>query len=166
MGMDVDGLCPRRDPGKFPDEAYSDENWNQTLALKARCGWSFRANVWEWRAILNLSIEAHMYEDELDVDFRPWRYNDGAGLRTQRECDLLAGAVEEFVRGSFEGDEDDPFAADPFFDDFVLYLDENGEPWIERSTHERAARAEHRAIGEHVWDWVAFLRNCGGFAIT
>jgi hypothetical protein len=165
MGMDVSGLCPRRDPGNLPDDAYRKEHWNQTLALRAHCGDYFRANIWEWRAILNLSMEAYMYQDALDIDFRPWQYNDGAGLRTQRECDLLAGAVESLVRSSFTDEDPDPFDADPFFADFLVYVDKHGEPYCVRPTDEEAAKSQYRTDGEHVWWWVAFLRNCGGFAI-
>jgi hypothetical protein len=152
--MDVDGLCPRRKVGG-------------SLEQQARFGEYFRASIWQWRPILCLSIEAELNEDELDVDFQRWRYNGGAGLTTQRECDLLADAIESNVRHAF--DPEDPFAADPFFDDFIVYADEHGEPWIVRQKEDEEDDDYHRrnywTTGRHVWQWIAFLRNCGGFAI-
>jgi hypothetical protein len=161
MGMDISGLCPRRRADLTAEEQARD--WGTSLAIQARCGEYFRANVWSWGAILSLSVEADLYEDELDIDFRTWRYNDGAGLKTQRECDLLAGAIEALLRSSFD-EGDDQFADDPFFGDFVLWVDATGECQVARPAGAEVA-SNYRASGHHTWMWVAFLRNCGGFAI-
>ena len=160
--MDVYGLCPRRKSGVTTEDLVRD--WTEALEVRSRCGEYYHATIWEWRAILCLCIEAELYEDELDVDLRPWHFNDGAGLTTQRECDLLAGAIERLVRNPFD-DDDDPFADDPFFGEFYVWADDRGECHVARPEGDVAPRSDDHTTGRDVWMWVAFLRNCGGFAI-
>jgi hypothetical protein len=160
--MDVYGLCPRRKSGVPVDEMVID--YDDALEVRARCGEYYHATIYEWRAIRCLCIEASLYENELDIDFRGWRFNDGGGLTTQRECDLLAGAIEDLVRNPFD-DDDDPFADDPFFGEFYVWADDDGEPNMARPDPEKPVESDYRTTGRDVWMWVAFLRNCGGFAI-
>jgi hypothetical protein len=163
MGMDVSGLCPRR-RADVSTEFWAD-HWMDAVERCSRCGQGFHANVWSWGAILSLCIAAADEEDELaDVDFDRWQYNGGAGLTSQRLCDLLADEIESIIRLAFDH-HDDPFANDPFWPGFVVCIDEDGDALVVREADEAAKSAMYRVSGQHVWAWVAFLRNCGGFAI-
>ena len=65
MGMDIYGSKSRNKDGEY-----------------------FRANVWTWRPIHFLCDESGT------VDTTGWERNDGCGLKTQAECDVLADALE------------------------------------------------------------------------
>ncbi len=68
MGMDVSGLDPGTEKGKY-----------------------FRASIWGWPTITTV-IEATGY----DVP-QEWYYNDGEGLDCQEECDELADKMEAYI---------------------------------------------------------------------
>jgi hypothetical protein len=163
MGMDVSGLCPRR-RANVSTEFWAN-HWMDAVEQLSRCGEGFHANVWSWAAILSLCVEAAEADDELAaIDFDRWEYNGGAGLTSQRLCDLLADEIESIIRLAFDL-HDDPFTDDPFSEDFVVCVYADGDVLVVRPTDEAVTSARYQARGRHVWAWVAFLRNCGGFAI-
>ena len=51
----------------------------------------FRANVWQWRAMI-YTMELAEYNVPEN-----WHYNDGYGLRNQKECDLLVEHLEKYL---------------------------------------------------------------------
>ena len=102
MGMDVSGLNPKlvgvepKFPGNYDElsdkeqRAYWDE---RDEFLENNPGFYFRANVWGWRPIAELCIHA-IENSGLNFEDISWHYNDGDGLKTQEDCDLLANALE------------------------------------------------------------------------
>ena len=154
MGMDVDGLRPR-----LKIEGFDYD-------LMAHAGQYFRANIWAWRP-LRLICEWMNDYWSLGLDLQGWQYNSGHGLKTQYECDLLAGALQDIddYPCNWPASEN-PFSDDPFFDQFVLYIDTEGTLQLSRTDRELNLDGVESAIyGEHYWHWVAFLWNCGGFEI-
>jgi len=154
MGMDVRGIKPRLkvDAGNFDYTAL------------AHAGEYFRANVWGWAPIRLICgwMNDHW---ELELNMEGWQYNDGKGLKTQYECDLLAGALEDIYEYPNEWDED-PFLTNPFFDQFVLYLDAASVLQLARTDRELNLEGVNYSVsGSHYWLWVTFLWNCGGFQI-
>ncbi len=84
MGMDVRGIKPRLkvDAGNFACTAL------------AHAGEYFRANVWGWAPIRLICGWMNNYWG-LGLDMAGWQYNDGKGLKTQNECDLLPRAIDD-----------------------------------------------------------------------
>src|SRR5438046_1326831 len=125
MGMDVYGRNPR-----LKVDAGIDYN------VRAHAGDYFRANVWGWEPIRLICGWMNDYA-ALGLDMQGWQYNDGKGLKTQYECDLLAGSLEDI--NDYPHDwawDDDPFKSNPFFDQFVLYLDHEGTLQLGRTDRE------------------------------
>ncbi len=154
MGMDISGLNPRQ----------KVEEGNFDYEVCAYAGDYFRANIWAWRP-LRLMCEWMNDYWELGLDMAGWQYNDGHGLKTQYECDLLAGALEDIDDYPCEWKEN-PFEADPLFDKFILYIDQEGTLKVDRTNKELdMTGVDYSITGEHYRLWLAFLWNCGGFAI-
>ena len=73
MGVDISGRKPKTEAGDY-----------------------FCSNWWGWRPIHAIS-EAAMLNSKLDYDSSNWGSNDGKGLRTQKQCDKLADAIELLI---------------------------------------------------------------------
>ena len=141
----------------------------------------FRANLWGWRPIHAISAMAiDKYELGLSTD--SWGYNDGYGLETQEDCDKLATAIMRMITES-----DELFDAD----DDTIYLclgmwctnegtfiseqetedlnDEHPSGTIIKSpivtSKGTLAYPSHSTSLSRIIEWVAFLRECGGFQI-
>lgn len=122
MGMDVYGLKPSSKRGEY-----------------------FRANVWSWRPIHALCEVVH------GGDLPGWGYNDGAGFRTQAECDALADALAKYLH-AHPRDEISIESAIRVGDGGRLFKGEGGG-------------TAYKAEREHVYRFIEFLRACGGFRI-
>ena len=86
MGVDISGKKPKTEEGDY-----------------------FGSNWWGWRPI-NAICEMAAYKSKLKIDFEYWGSNDGKGLKTQKQCDKLADAIEEFISdgmNEFLTDDDD-----------------------------------------------------------
>jgi hypothetical protein len=155
MGMDIRGLNPRI--------KLDDDNFDYDLC--ARAGTYFRANVWSWRP-LRILCEWLNDNSELRLDMTGWEYNSGHGLKTQYECDSLADALEHLdIYYPCRWDEN-PFENDPFFDEFLLYVDTEGILQVARIGEDMdLSGVQYSTVGSHYRQWVTFLWNCGGFAI-
>ena len=77
MGVDISGRKPKTEAGDY-----------------------FCSNWWGWRPILAIS-EAAMLNSKLDYDTSYWGSNDGKGLRTQKQCDKLADAIELLISNNY-----------------------------------------------------------------
>ena len=109
MGMDIYGLNPKLNGIKpeFPDNwsELSDKAkkyyWELDAEFKAdNPGHYFRANIWSWRPILMACFAAkELHNLDLNADLHEWSFNNGAGLKTQEECNILAKALEDLVEG-------------------------------------------------------------------
>jgi hypothetical protein len=124
------------------------------------------------------------YESKLKIDFSYWGSNDGKGLRTQKQCDKLADAMELFISDGLNEHLTD--------DDSRIYIVMGG--WCEAGTGKfigaekehilnqqfeygslqystivtedgmRVESAHSTSLGR-IKEFISFLRNCGGFQI-
>jgi hypothetical protein len=153
MGMDVYGRKPKDEEGNY-----------------------FRANVWSWRPIQTLMQIANTEAKVFDLKtMNAMAHNDGAGLKCQSKCDKLAKCLEEILKDkallrsaglvvttspdgnhtaySFKATRDCAVDKDGRFvtHDEKIILDDLQSPYV---VHE-----------EHVWEFIKFLRKCGGFKV-
>ena len=160
MGVDISGRKPKTDEGDY-----------------------FASNWWGWRPIHAIS-EAAMLSSKLDYDTSNWGSNDGKGLRTQKQCDKLADAIELLISnnyneyltedddriyivmgswceagtGRFIPSEDSLSLNEQYEYGDILYapvVAENGV-MVESSYSTSLGRLKQ---------WITFLRSCGGFKI-
>ena len=160
MGVDISGRKPKTEAGDY-----------------------FSSNWWGWRPILAIS-EAAMISSKLDYDTSYWGSNDGKGLRTQKQCDKLADAIELLISnnyneylmedadriyivmgswceagtGKFIGSEREHVLNQQYEYGDILYapvVAEDGT-MVESTYSTSLGRLKQ---------WVTFLRNCGGFKI-
>ena len=160
MGVDISGRKPKTDEGDY-----------------------FCSNWWGWRPIVAIS-EAAMLNSKLNYDTSYWGSNDGKGLRTQKQCDKLADAIELLISnnyneyltedddriyivmgswceagtGRFIPSEDSLSLNEQYEYGDILYapvVAENGV-MVESSYSTSLGRLKQ---------WITFLRSCGGFKI-
>ena len=160
MGVDISGRKPKTEAGDY-----------------------FCSNWWGWRPIVVIS-ETAMLNSKLDYDTSYWGSNDGKGLRTQKQCDKLADAIELLISnnyneylaedddriyivmgswceagtGKFIGSEREHVLNQQFEYGDILYapvVAEDGT-MVESSYSTSLGRLK---------EWITFLRNCGGFKI-
>lgn len=154
--MDVSGLKPTSERGSY-----------------------FRANVWGWRPIHYLCAVANKRE-ELGYDMSYWGSNDGAGLKAPTKCRKLANAIEKMVgeNENFTNLDDKIYVAMGMWVEagvgrFVQETDELDEVYPAgtimynsfvdaKGRHIESAYSIDR---EFLNEWIAFLRECGGFQI-
>src|SRR3954470_5830797 len=111
MGIYAKGLHPR---GRSRDRKA------------ATAGDAFATNWAGWRPIVAFCNQL-IFEDGLSLSTDGWGSNDGHGLKSQYECDQLADSLEGYLVHYYCGEEGDPFIADEFSDNFVIWLDEDDE---------------------------------------
>ena len=160
MGVDISGRKPKTEEGDY-----------------------FSSNWWGWRPILAIS-EAAMINSKLDYDTSYWGSNDGKGLRTQKQCDKLADAIELLISnnyneyltedddriyivmgswceagtGKFIGSEREHVLNQQFEYGDILYAPVVAEDGT-------MVESSHSASLGRLKEWITFLRNCGGFKI-
>jgi hypothetical protein len=160
MGVDISGRKPKTEAGDY-----------------------FSSNWWGWRPILAIS-EAAMLNSKLDYDTSYWGSNDGKGLRTQKQCDKLADAIELLISnkyneyltedddriyiamgswceagtGKFIGSEREHVLNEEYEYGDILY----GPIVAEDGT---MVESSHGTSLGRIKQWITFLRNCGGFEI-
>jgi len=160
MGVDISGRKPKTEEGDY-----------------------FCSNWWGWRPILAIS-EAAMINSKLDYDTSYWGSNDGKGLRTQKQCDKLADAIELLISnnyneyltedddriyivmgswceagtGKFIGSEREHILNQQYEYGDILYAPVVAEDGtlVESSYSTSLGRIKQ---------WITFLRSCGGFKI-
>ena len=192
MGVDIYGRKPKivsERPEQIDFKSSTDneeqEYWNKVEEWEAKNpGIYFRFNRWGWRSILRL-CEMAKNKYRLKMDMSDWVYNDGKGLRTQKQCDRLADAIElmlnndtvykdfmadnsnvmYIVTGSWEVTD----TGEAFFDE-EDELNEEYEYgtilWAPVVTKKGVmVETIYSCSLEHLKDWLNFLRECGGFKI-
>jgi hypothetical protein len=150
----------------------------------------FRANLWSWRPIAEVINYCNnvMALNLPETFLGGMHYNSGAGLETQEECDKLADAIDAMIIGKFDGWEYIGVnykmyarkVVDPEGKIFEENLYNNPELVQELEQHlgddifVRDGVFEYKGIEyntahatglDHLEDFVAFLRECGGFEI-
>ena len=190
MGMDIYGIAPQT-IGKQPQRP---ENWDSLTEYDKDMyyndldiwrsnnpGVYFRASCWSWRpihAVCDFAINIA----ELPFSTSNWGYNDGGGLKTQEECDMLADAIGVYLtlNNSEMHDQDD-----------TMYLClgswvTSSDKFVPRDLKEELndayptgtilyrgvvtkdgtlAYPSHSCPLYHINNFVTFLRKCGGFEI-
>ena len=160
MGVDISGRKPKTEAGDY-----------------------FCSNWWGWRPILAIS-EAAMLNSKLDYDTSYWGSNDGKGLRTQKQCDKLADAIELLISnnyneyltedddriyivmgswceagtGKFIGSEREHVLNQQFEYGDILYA-----PVV--ADDGTMVESSHGTSLGRLKQWITFLRSCGGFKI-
>lgn len=137
MGMDVWGLKPSSPAGRY-----------------------FRANIWSWRPIHELN--AKLCGDLLDEEtLQKMTFNDGAGPTDPDVCKKMAERFEQWLEHHTEGHQLD----------LGLRVTSEGRfvPPNEVATlpaeEVQELRSPYAVEDEHLKEWVAFLRDCGGFEV-
>ncbi len=110
-----------------------------------------------------------------------WGSNDGQGLRTQKQCDRLADALEDMLgKDTQMSSEDDRIqivmgawceaGTGKFYSDEELELNEQypfGTILYSAVVTKKGTMVEsaHSCSLSHIKRWINFLRHCGGFKI-
>jgi hypothetical protein len=160
MGVDISGRKPTTNEGDY-----------------------FCSNWWGWRPI-NTICQLAAYKSKLKIDFSYWGSNDGKGLRTQKQCDKLADAIELLISNNYNEylttDEDRiyivmgmwceagtgkfiPSEVQASLNEQYEYGDILYGPVV-ASDGTMVESAYGTSLGR-LKQWITFLRNCGGFKI-
>jgi hypothetical protein len=160
MGVDISGRKPKTEEGDY-----------------------FASNWWGWRPIVAIS-EAAMINSKLDYDTSYWGSNDGKGLRTQKQCDKLADAIELLISnnyneyltedddriyivmgswceagtGKFIGSEREHILNQQYEYGDILYAPVVAEDGT-------LVESSYSTSLDRIKQWITFLRSCGGFKI-
>ncbi len=123
------------------------------MDIYGKSGNYFRASVWSWRPIHALCDDLNA-KHGLGLDLSHWGYNDGAGLRSAKQCEVLALALEnEITRKDAPAEYE--LASDCRVDRQGCFVDN----WGQKTTETRSAYHTDRA---HIAEFIKFLRDCGG----
>jgi len=192
MGVDIYGRKPivkSERPEQIDYQISTDDQkqkyWNKVDEWEEENpGVYFRSNWWGWRPICMLcEIANDKYKLKLDMTY--WGSNDGKGLRTQKQCDKLADALEtmlsndsgynefmaedtdriQIVMGSWVKSGTGQFYSDESADLDLQY--EYGTILFHPIVTKKGELVEsaHSCSLAHIKRWINFLRACGGFKI-
>jgi hypothetical protein len=192
MSIDIYGRMPKivtEKPKEIDCQLSSDkekgEYWKKVKEWEEKnLGIYFRSNLWSWNTIKTLS-EMAKNKYKLKIGMRFWDKYNGNGIRTQKQCDRLANALELLLNNDSVFKE---FTADNsnviqivrgiwvethtgrFYDDIEAELDEqykHGTILFAPVMTKKGAMVESAqscSLG-HIKRWISFLRECGGFEI-
>jgi hypothetical protein len=168
MGVDISGMSPiiRSPKPEFP----SNEVW-KTMSQEEKDAYFEASNKWE----------KENPGDYFRSNCSNWGSNDGSGLDNQEDCNRLADALEEIIHTSTQMEE----PSDVIYLNLGSWTDINGRflgEEITTSLNEQYEVGEvlygsvvmndgsivqpsHSASLKHVKNFIAFLRECGGFEI-
>jgi hypothetical protein len=160
MGVDISGRKPLNDDGDY-----------------------FSSNWWSWRPLHMLS-EVAIQTKNLKMNTEGWGSNDGKGLRTQKQCELLASALEDVVKVEFNEELSESTdriqicmgswvvaGTGQFYHSDIINELNNEYPYgtILHSAvvtkDGTMVESAHSCSLVHIERWIKFLRNCGGFKI-
>jgi len=113
-----------------------------------KAGEYFRANIWSWRPIHKLC------ETVLKCKLESWGCNDGAGFTTQKECDQLATKLATYLA---------QFPNEEISIESDMRVDPKTNVFLKRGVKEGVTA--YQTSREHVYEFIEFLRSCGGFKI-
>ena len=192
MGVDIYGRKPKISMerlGKMEYQSLTDDEKREYLNKVEECeekspGDYFRSNWWGWRPI-HMLCEVANYKYNLKMDMSNWGYNDGKGLRTQKQSDRLADALELMLNNDpiykdFMADNSniiymvtdswDVTDTGRFYNDEEADLNEQYEfgtiLWAPVVTKKGVmVEPTYRCSLDHIKRWINFLRGCGGFKI-
>ena len=150
----------------------------------------FRANLWSWRPIAEVINYCNnvMALNLPETFLGGMHYNSGAGLETQEECNKLADAIDAMIIGKFDGWEyigvNYKLYARKVVNSEGKIFEENlyNNPELVQELEQHLGEdifvkdgvfeykdieynTAHATGLDHLEDFVAFLRECGGFEI-
>lgn len=190
MGVDISGLNPiivSPRPENIDHDNVTEEQrkkyWEAVDKWQEENpGDYFRSNWWAWRPI-HILCELVSREYKLRINTKGWEENSGHGLKSPKKCEELANAIEDHITknmteelkenedriylcmgswctndGKFLSKEVDDKLQEQYSYGTVLF---NGVV-LENGT---VAYPSHSSSLGHIKNWIAFLKNCGGFAI-
>lgn len=186
MGVDIYGINPTLKSEKPQLDWDNASEKNKHAYIKYLDEWReenpgnyFRSNWWGWRPLVHLCEYADAKFD-LDIDFTNWGSNDGAGLKDQLECNRLADALENICSKVFDEDECENIQLC-----LGMWCTEDGGILSSKETEPlnkeypygsilssgivlpdgKLVYSAHMTTKENVQDFIAFLKECGGFEI-
>lgn len=190
MGVDISGLNPVIVSTRPQSIDYATSTEEQKEAYwdaldkynEENPGIYFRSNWWGWRPI-HMLCDIVSRKHQLRINTTGWGENSGYGLRSPKKCEDLANALEDHIKtflteelkddddrmylcmgswstdqGKFLPQEVDDKLQEQYPFGTVLF---NGVV-LEDGT---VAYPSHGSSLGHLKNWIAFLRNCGGFEI-
>ena len=191
MGVDIFGRKPEflsKKPMKIDFRSSTDEQkeeyWNAYEKWENEIpGTYFHSNIWEWGTIHMLCEMANdKYKLKMNMEY--WDSNDGKGLRTQKQCDRLADALELMMNDNFPKEfmEDDSNVIQvamefwEMIDTGKISLEDKadlnerypcGTIFFDPVVTKKGVRVQspYSCLLEDIKDWILFLRECGGFNI-
>lgn len=189
MGVDIYGISPKLKSEKpvqiDHNTATKEEQESYFKALDQfeddNPGYYFRANWWAWRPI-HMIAELAIRVADLPLSTKGWGNNDGDGLKTQLDCDLLADAMELYItfnkKQMSEDDDRIYLCMGAWVRQDGTFINADLEEELSKehpfgtvmysgvidSTGELAFPA-HGSSLSHIKEFINFLRNCGGFEI-
>jgi len=192
MGVDIYGRKPivKSERPEQIDYQISTDEQKQAYWAKVdewedeNPGVYFRSNWWGWRPIC-MMCEIANNKYKLKMNMSNWGSNDGAGLRTQKQCDRLADALELMISNDsgyneFMVEDSDRIqivmgawceaGTGKFYSDEELELNEQypfGTILFSSVVTKKGTMVEsaHSCSLAHLKRWINFLRGCGGFKI-
>ncbi len=158
MGVDISGRKPKSEVGDY-----------------------FGSNWWGWRPIHTI-CDIAIYKEKLRMNTEYWGSNDGKGLRTQKQCDRLAEAIEGLLGDDINLKEDNDrvylclgswceFGTGKFIpNELVISLNEQYPMGTILYTSiicedGTAVESSHSTSVGRIKEFINFLKNCGGFEI-
>lgn len=190
MGVDIYGINPA-----VTSEKPVEINWDTTTDEEKKAyfeaynkwedenpGMYFRSNWWGWRPIILLSMMAQR-EYNIPVKINEWDANDGDGLKSPEECNLLADGLERFVTERMEivlHEDDDrvQVCMGAWVTLDGKFLKEETEEELNNTFPQGTllftpivmsdglmVESAHSTPLWLIKKWITFLRNCGGFQI-
>ena len=186
MGVDIYGRKPitkSERPEQIDFHTATDDEkqkyWNKIDEWEEENpGEYFRSNWWGWRPICML-CELANDKYKLKLNMSHWGSNDGQGLRTQKQCDRLADALEDMlgkdnqmsseddriqiVMGSWVKSGTGQFYSEEGLDEQFEYGTILYNPIVTKKGE--LVESAHSCSLAHIKRWINFLRACGGFKI-
>jgi hypothetical protein len=156
MGVDISGKKPNNETGEY-----------------------FQSNWWGWRPILML-CELANEKYKLRMNFNYWGSNDGKGLRTEKQCIRLADALDKLIKTDELNEDSDRLylCMGAWVDDKGRFVGSDVELILNTDYHYGTiiyngivtengtiCYPAHSASKKHITNFIAFLRECGGFEI-
>lgn len=190
MGVDISGLNPvivsQRPESIDYDTATEEQKQTYWEALdkynEENPGVYFRSNWWGWRPIHALcDMVSRKYK--LRINTTGWGENSGYGLKNPEKCEELADAIEKHlaeVHSEHLKEEDDRIylCLGSWCTDDGKFLPGNLDEKLQEEyafgtvlfngvvlEDGTVAYPSHSTSLGHLKNWIAFLRNCGGFEI-
>jgi len=189
MGVDIYGISPKlnsEEPVRIDHMTATEEQRDAYYVAmenfqEENPGYYFRANWWSWRPI-HLIADLAIKVADLPLSTKGWGSNDGDGLKTQLDCDLLADAMDMFIiLNKKEMSEDN----DRIYICMGAWVRQDGT-FINADLEEQLSEehplgtvmysgvvdstgtlafSAHSVSLDYIKEFITFLRNCGGFEI-